>query len=110
MKIIVNESQYHLIRRLDLIRRLLYGFLFDTERLKSILLTTNIDFRSFREEISRFSVLYIAGRIVGSDNFDETKVKNILKLRNELKSFILENFDGMFKEAYRNYTKKEPEF
>lgn len=106
MKIIVNESQYHLIRRLDLIERLLYGLLFDTDTLKNKLSTTQISFNDFREQIGILLAFDIIKIIVGTDTYYELQIEERYKLKNELKSFILDNFDEMFKEAYINYIKK----
>lgn len=99
MKIIITESQFHLLRRRGMIEDLFKKYVDDDDFIYRVLGTTRVNFDEFISIIS-----YTIGQIIAKDEIKPTEDgdnDNFVTFRNQLQRYIENNYYEYLKKRYQ---------
>lgn len=99
MKIIITESQFHLLRRRGIIEDLFKKYVDDDEFIYRVLGTTRVNFDEFIPIIS-----YTIAQIIAKDEIKPTEDDDnggFVMFRNQLQRYIQNNYYDYLKKRYQ---------
>lgn len=99
MKIIITESQFHLLRRRGMIEDLFKKYVDDDEFIYRVLGTTRVNFDEFIPIIS-----YTIAQIIAKDEIKPTEDGDndgFVMFRNQLQRYIQNNYYDYLKKRYQ---------